>query len=152
MKLHQNHMYWNILISRYLKDWTCCVAALQQLVLPTLMHLMSHFELWPGKSRCLFQSRAAADCLVLQTCTLNHNNLICILDGGEVVSCHDPCVTFTVFIWQFLTVCTMEKPKGELTNTAAVHTYGASNLLFVIEKWQRWCFYGLEDEKLYPDD
>lgn len=142
-------MYWNILISLYLKDWTCCVGALQQLVLPTLMHFVSHFEHWPEKSRCLFQSRAAADSLALQPCTLNHSNLICIWDGGEVVSYPDPYVTFTVFIWQFLTVCTMEKPKGELkTNKAAVPTYGTSNLLSVIEQWQRWCSYGLRDGKL----
>lgn len=146
-------MYWNILISLYLKDWTCCVAALQQLVLPPLLHFMSHFEHWPEKSRCLFQSRAAADSLALQPCTLNHSNLVCFLDGGELVSCHDACVTFTVFIWQFLTVCTMEKSKGELkTSTAAVPTCGVSSLLSVIEQWQRWCFSGLGGEKLYPDD
>lgn len=117
------------------------------------MHSMSHFEHWPETSRCLFQSRAAAASLALQPCTLNHNNLVCLLDGGDMVSYHDACVTFTVFIWQFLTVCTMEKPKGELkTNTAAVPTCGTSGLLSVIEQWQRWCFCGLADEKLYSDD
>lgn len=116
------------------------------------MHFMSHFELWPERSRCLFQSRAAVHSLALQPCTLNHSSLVCILDGGEVVSCHDACVTLTVFIWQFLTVCTMEKPKGEKkTNTAAVPTCGASSLLSMVEQCQRWCFYGLGGEKLYPD-
>lgn len=113
------------------------------------MHFMSHFEHWPEKSRCLFQSRTAADSFSLQPCTLNHSNLVCILDGGEVVSYHGACVTFSVLNWCFLTVSTMAKPKGELKiNPAAVPTCGASSLLPVIEQWQRWCFYGLGGEKL----